>query len=171
MNHSISVYHQYSMNTSHIGFYFSSLKYQGQSNFVNNYHCCNAKKTLWRSKQVSQLEICTDIGQPCRSFCFMAPSVFSAVHSSHTSTRRCCTSSCSFSSFLSMWGARGCTDLIVRLSLLLTPFLLYYDKLQNYLPSHSANLNWMIWGKLNILVFLFMYTWYMEEVIVLTIKF
>ena len=85
LSHKISVDHQNSMNTSSIGFYLSSLKYQERSNFLSIYYGSNAKKTLAVEVKAGALltwKYAQTWDSPVAPLCSMAPSLSSAVHSS-----------------------------------------------------------------------------------------
>lgn len=67
------------------GFHFSSLKYQGQINFVNVYHGPNANSVLAVEVKTGVLPAWKYVhiwDRLVGLLYFMAPSIFSAVHSS-----------------------------------------------------------------------------------------
>lgn len=159
LSHKISVDHQNSTNTSDIGFYFSSFKYQERSSFLNIYYGWNAKKTLGLEVKAGAL-LAWRYAQIWDSFegllCFMAPSWFSSSIAAPEIL-----GGPSLFAVLSLlqhlWDAGGSAHLVIDLQCSTSPSCFALTSWKNHLPSHSAELNWMVWGNLNISAFLFIY--------------
>lgn len=113
-----------------------------------------------QSRCSPSLEICTNMGQPWGTSLFYDPFLILIVHNSPWNTGRSFHFCCSFSSFSSTWDAGGSAHLGVDLQCSTSPACFALTSWKNHLPSHSAELNWMVWGNLNISAFLFIYIWH-----------
>lgn len=125
------------MTTSLTGFYF---KVSGTDQFCKCLSWTKCKFSGWgrgQSRCSSSLEICTDMGQPCKTSVLW---LFLYSQLSIAAPHKPSLPALSLPFLASEMLEDVYTNLVVELPLPLTHFLLCYDKLQNHPPSHSADM-------------------------------